>query len=168
MTADRYQVQHADNDAIEFVLNNLWERGEEELELLGVNKGRAAELILDWRDRGEPTFSFRADGVPIFIAGLTRTDDPHAMRTWFQATEDFNLYSREITVKLREGIEKIAESWELEYVEIFSPCVHPKTGRWFRALGFTIDLDYHSKTQAGATLYRFVRRLREPHVLRQA
>lgn len=168
MNDSRFDVQGADNDAVEFVLNNLWARGEAELEILGIPKAKAAEMILERRDRGEPTFSFRADGEPIFIAGLTRSDDPQGMATWFQATEGFNEYSREITVRLREGIERAAEANNLTFVEIFSVCVHPKTGRWFRALGFNLDVDYHSRTSSGATVYRFVRTFGGDHVLAQA
>jgi hypothetical protein len=114
-------------------------------------------MILARRDRGEPTFSFRADGVPIFIAGLTRADDPEAMATWFQATEDFNVYMREITTRLRAGIDAAAKERSLKYVEIFSPCVHPRTGRWFKALGFDLDVDFHHQLTNGARLYRFAR-----------
>jgi len=163
-----FQVQHADNEAIEFVLNNLWERGQEELQIIGITPGIAAETILARRERGEPTFSFRAGDEPVFIAGLTRTDDPQAMATWFQATEAFNEHAREITCRLRQGIEDIARAHNLTYVEIFSACVHPKTGRWFKALGFDLDLDYHCRAKTGAPMYRFVRHFEGNHVLRQA
>lgn len=155
--SEGFQVQFADNEAIQFVLNNLWDRGEAELEIMGIPKVRAAEMIIERRERGEPTFSFRVDGVPIFIAGLTRADDPSAMATWFQATDDFNAYAREITQRLRVGVEASAKTYGLKYVEIFSPCVHPKTGRWFKALGFDLDVNYHQKLPNGAKLYRFVR-----------
>lgn len=151
-----FRLTDASPEAVDYVLTNLWERGEQEFALLGITKEQAAGFIARQRDVGLPTMAGWIDSDPVFISGLTHADDPSGMVTWFQATELFTPYVHPITHALREAMERTATAYNLAYIEIHSPCVHPKSGRWFKALGFDLDVDRH--VAQGPTLYRFVRR----------
>lgn len=152
-----FRTTEATNEAVEHVLNNLWSRGEEELSLLEISHSAAAQFILARRAEGAPTFAFWADDEPLFVTGLVWSDNGRGMNTWFQATHRFPLFFREITRHLRAGLEAEARRNDLDFMEVFSVCVHERTGRWFRSLGFELDLDYHFFTNRGTRMYRFVR-----------
>ncbi len=154
----QFVITEANNEAIEFVLQNLWDRGEIELELLGKTKTWAAQYIIQERDSGAPNWALWHSDQPILIAGLVSSDDPTGMCTWFEATEAFRFHAPEITRLVRQKLEDAAGARYLGFVEIFSACVHPRTGRWFKALGFNLDVDYHRVAESGAKIYRFVRK----------
>lgn len=145
------------NDAINVIFSNLWERGEQELEVLGLSRQMAASEVAAWRDQGFPSMSWSVDGLPVFICGLV--PDGKRAATWFQATEDFVPHQREITRELRRRIEEDAARLGFEELEIFSACIHPRTGRWFKALGFELDVDRHPGN-GQPRLYRFVRTIK--------
>lgn len=156
----------ASNEAINIVMSNLWQRGLEELELVNVSRQSAAMQIAAWRDQGYPSMGWSVDGLPVFICGLV--PDGKLASTWFQATDDFTQHQREITRALKRKIEDEAARLALDEVEIFSACIHPRTGRWFAALGFELDIDRHP-AQGQPRFYRFVRKMkRESHVLLEA
>ena len=163
------RTTEATNEAIQHVLSNLWDRGEAELAHLGLTHAAAAAFILQRRDDGAPTFALWSGEEPLFVAGLVNSENCAGLRgmnTWFQATHRFHVHYREITRALRAGLEAEASRYELDFVEIFSSCPHEKTGRWFRALGFELDVDYHYILKTGVRMYRFVRDFgRERHVL---
>jgi|GEM_PF-2019850 len=153
------RVSEASPDAVDFVMENLWQRGQEELAILGIETEVARGIIAHQRAIGMPNMAIWIDDEPVIICGVMRTDHPHGMATWFQATEMFTPFMRPITAQLRESLERTALAFGLEFLEIISPCVHPKTGRWFRALGFALDLDRYIQAKDGVNrLYRYERK----------
>ncbi len=163
------KTTEATDDAIEHVINHLWANGRDELKLLESGHDEAANYVVNRREEGAPTFAMWHDGEPLFITGLvfsdTSTNACRGMMTWFLATDRFPLFYREITRRLKRGIEEQARKFDLDYVEIFSACIDYRAGRWFQLMGFEIDLDYHHVFK-GHRFYRFVRRFRRgDHVL---
>lgn len=151
----------ATNDAIAYVMANLWERGAQELDALEIDPDVALTSIQHWRDSGYPTMAWLVDREPVFVIGLV-PKGPALMETWFIATEAFRRHKLAITRELRHKVDDVAVSMGLREVEIHSPCIHPDSGRWFGALGFTLDVSRHSAysdaSTEGTRLYRFVRR----------
>lgn len=152
-----YAITEATHQVVDHITENLWERGREELALIGVPPEMMAPLIDTYRQSNQPTMAVWIDGVPVFMAGLVSTG-PAMMCTWFQATEAFTRHARLITTLLRRRLEYEAEQRGLSEIEIHSPCVHPKSGKWFGLLGFDLDVNYYLPSNGGARLYRFVRR----------
>lgn len=159
-------VTQATNASISHVMTHLWERGAQELEILGYSRQYVAETIANMRDKGWPTMAFIVDDEPVCVCGLVLEEGGKRAATWFQATEDFTRYQRQITRELRAHMEAAAAERAIEEIEIFSACVHPRAGRWFKALGFELDVDRHPGQDMPRT-YRFVRRFpkEEGHVL---
>lgn len=161
----------ATENAVNFVLDNLWDRGERELSILGVTTDMARAMIAQQRNAGAPTMALWVDDEPVAISGLLRTDNPVGMCTWFQATTAFAAHARPITRELRKKLAYAAEIYNLDYIEIVSPCVHEHTGRWFGALGFRLDVNRYLLLREGSDqrLYRFERRFDQggPRVLPQ-
>lgn len=147
-------------EAVNHVFDNLWERGARELEMLGFSNEMARGFVAYQVQAGMPTLALWFDNEPVVIMGLARSDNPNAMSTWFQATELFTEFARPITEELRRQIAHVGETRNLDYVEIISPCVHPHAGRWFRALGFNLDVNRFIPIREGSQerLYRFERR----------
>jgi hypothetical protein len=162
------RVTEAVPEAVNYVFDNLWERGGQELAILGYSVDQARAIVTHQRLSGAPTLAVWIDGAPALICGLMRTDSPDGMATWFQATEAFTEHARQITKELRAKLEGAATTYNLKFIEIVSPCVHPKTGRWFAALGFRLDVDRHirARDDLQQRLYRFERRF--DHVLPEA
>lgn len=153
------RITEATPEAVDHVFANMWDRGREELCILGLSSERAREILEAERKAGNPSMAIWFDGEPVVILGLMRTADPAGRVTWFEATDLFARFARQITHQLRLSMENAARDFALDFIEIFSPCVHPASGRWFRALGFGLDVNRHL-TVSGANprrLYRFVR-----------
>lgn len=152
-------VSPATAEAVDYVLANLWERGQRELEILKITPEVVIGIIAHQRDNLDaPTMAILIDDEPVIICGLMPCDHPRGMKTWFQATEQFSAYARPITIQVRGSLERAAEKFGLDFMEIFSPCVHPRTGRWFAALGFNLDVHHYLTAPGGERLYRFERR----------
>lgn len=147
-------------EARDYVLANLWQRGREELDILGISEDAARGIIQSEVERGSPTWALWIDERPVVVMGLMLIDEPFGMRTWFQATDDFNTYARAITQQIRDSMSQFAASRNLDFIEIVSPCVHPQSGRWFKALGFELDLNRYLRASENndRRLYRFERR----------
>lgn len=153
------QITEATPEVVGHIISNLWERGQRELEILGIEPASAIAIMDHQRSLGAPTMAIWFDGEPVVFCALMRTDDPLGMVTAFQATELFSHYVVPITKLLRRALERSARQYGLEFIEIFSPCVHPRTGRWFEALGFRLDLNrFIPAKNGGGRLYRFERR----------
>lgn len=152
-------ITEATIEAVDHILANLWERGREELAILDVSNDHARSVINGQVARGAPTMAIWIDGSPVVMLGLMPSDLPRGMKTWFQATDTFVHYARPITLELRRAMENAAKERGLDFIEIFSVCVHPSAGRWFRALGFELDVDRHIavSVENPRRLYRFVR-----------
>ena len=153
----RHEVTEATAHAVDFIIENLWERGRKELDLMGYDLDSAMGAIQSWRQQNLPTMAVSFEGKPVFMAGLVPVK-AQVMQTWFQATDEFTTHARQITVILRKRLEEEAEARNLAELEIYSMCVHPKSSEWFGLLGFSLDHDYHHVCSGGARLYRFVRR----------
>jgi hypothetical protein len=154
MTALR--ITEASPEAVDFVMSNLWQRGRDELGVLDISDEAARAIIAHQRAIGAPTMALWVDGRPVVILGLMHTGEPRAMRTWFQATEEFSDNALAITQQLRDSMAQFADARGLDYIEIVSPCVHPLAGRWFKALGFDFDVDRYMMIGQNR-LYRYVR-----------
>jgi hypothetical protein len=160
-------ITEATADAVDHVFGNLWERGQQELAVLGYPLDVARAIVNRQRETGAPTLALWIDDEPIVISGLMKTDNPKGMSTWFQATDAFAHFALPLTKEIRYQLEETARAYDLDYIEIVSPCVHPKTGRWFGALGFNLDVDRFIPLREGSDqrLYRFERKF--DHVLPQ-
>lgn len=150
-------------EARDFVFDRLWQRGREELEILGISEDEARGIIHHEVVSGAPTMALWIGEAPVVILGLMRTDDPYGMRTWFQATDLFTRYARQITQQLRGSLTQFAHARHLDYIEVVSPCVHPDSGRWFAALGFELDVNRYLRAPmlvdgVERRLYRFERK----------
>lgn len=150
-TASPYAVDH--------VFANMWARGREELQILGLSSERARDILESERAAGNPSMAIWFDGEPVVILGLMRATDPAGRVTWFEATDLFARFARPITQCLRDSMARFAKENDVDFIEIFSPCVHPASGRWFRALGFGLDVNHHATVSADnpRRIYRFVR-----------
>lgn len=165
------KTTHASDESVAFVLDHLWDRGRQELDILGITPEVAMGMIAQQRQAGLPTMAIWVDNEPVVISGLLRLADPLGMVTWFQATDLFAGHARAITKELRAKLAFAASMYDLAYIEINSPCTHPDTGRWFGALGFHLDVDRFIRVREGSEqrLYRFVRHFdRSGDVLPQA
>lgn len=160
MSGYTMHTTEATDDAVDHVLGNLWERGARELAVLDVSLDHARSVMTRQRDAGLPTLAIWVDDEPVLVAGLIRISDPMGMSTWFQATESFGRFAMPITRELRSQLGQAAVAYDLAYIEIASPCVHPRTGRWFESLGFTLDVNRYVPLREGShdRLYRFERR----------
>lgn len=145
-------------EAVDHIFSNLWERGQLELSILGIDLETARHIAYNEHYIGAPTQALWFDDEPVLICGLMRIDNPFGMRTWFQATDLFGVHAKTITSQMKEMMAEGARQYNLDFIETISPCVHPKTGRWFGAMGLAIDIDYHIKSRGGEKLYRFERR----------
>lgn len=152
------QITEATPEVVGHVIGNLWERGQRELQILGIEPESAIAIMDQQRSLGAPSMAMWFDGEPVFFCALMRTDDPRGMASAFQATDLFAQYVRPITRTLRRIQTAAAKQYDLDFIEIISPCVHPESGRWFGALGFQLDVDRYVRSRSGERLYRFVRR----------
>ena len=135
-------------DTALYVLDKLWPRGEEELRQLGLSKEDAFYRFLHYATLGRnQTLWF--DGKPVVIVGIATEGDESF--TWFQATDDFERHAGQITRHIRREAAQHGGP-----LHIYSVCVHPDTGRWFRVMGFVQDV-FSQRLPSGATLRRFTR-----------
>lgn len=142
--------------AARHVVDNLWERGAQELDILGISRGEALNVMAHCLERGYPTLAWSVDGIPVVVTGLMPTG-PGVMCSWFLATEEFTRYQRSITLAVWREMEQVAKARGLREIEVFSTCRHPEAARWFEALGFRLDVDRHPG-EGGIRTYRFVRK----------
>lgn len=152
-------IANATLEDVGFVFGHLWERGRLELEVLGLTPEEGCAYAAGLLGAG-PTVVFAVDSEPVLVTGMVPiVSSPGGMATWFQATAAFSSYAIPITRELRRRLDEYAAQNGIQFVEIVSPCVHPRTGRWFGALGFTLDVNRYIPNRTGiGRLYRFERR----------
>lgn len=131
---------------------NLWLRGLEEIDRLGMSDKEAFDTLLSCSVRGRGGFLL-ADGEPVLIAGVMAADEPAVYDTFMQATEDFPRHYREIVRQMRRYVNAVRGT-----VRIYSVTVHPKSERFFRAIGFEPDELWFRVLPTHWTMRRFVRR----------
>lgn len=129
---------------------NLWERGRTEAELCGLSLQQLFDLFLSNAAQGAGGI-LCADGEPILCAGLCT--DGREVTTFMAATDDFDRHWRQIVRTIRAFVRERDGP-----IYIYSVTVHPKSARFFGALGFEPDLPWLGQTRTGAPLYRFKRK----------
>jgi hypothetical protein len=127
---------------------NLWERGHEEFRRNGLTLQQAFGLFLHHSQVGDSGI-LCADGQPVLVAGVFQNGPE--VTTFMEATQDFERHYRQIVRVIRSFVRKREGD-----IFIYSVTVHPKSARFFRALGFVPDV-WQGQTPTGATLYRFKR-----------
>jgi len=142
----------AEPEYVVYILENLWERGREELRLLGVTTVSEAFIRMMDFIRGGTNSGVLCgpEGKPIIVTGMFR-EDTGQMVTWFQATEEFTKYVEPITRLMMHEIECYGGD-----ISVYSVCVHPQTERWFKLMGFLPD-GWTEKLPSGATMRRFTK-----------
>lgn len=125
---------HVKPEDIDFILTNLWARGEEEAVLYGLkSKEEMSRHLLGMSHKYG--FCLSAGTEPVAAFG-GNSSDGHRYTTWFIATDKFVDHALGITKFLRGFIrERISERSDAE-LELISATGHPDAGRWFNALGF--------------------------------
>lgn len=142
-------------ERIDFVLNNLWERGRRELEDLGVTRTAARQEVMEHAVKGTG-WCIEANGSPAVLVGLVVKGGGRAC-TWFLATEEFDSHFLQLTSLIMERLPQECDRLGLREVEILSASRHPKAAVWFRAMGFRSDPTHHSAAASGARIRRYVR-----------
>lgn len=125
---------HVTPEDIDFILTNLWARGEEEAVLYGLkSKEEMKRHLLGMTHKYGSCLSIGAEPVAAF--GGNSSDDHH-YTTWFIATDKFVEYGLGITKFLRGFVrERLTERPDAE-LELISATGHPDAARWFNTLGF--------------------------------
>jgi len=145
----RLRQEEATPGRIDYIFDTLWDRGKEELRLLGHTSFTAKRLAREYVSTGISSGVLSGEN-PVLITGITREPDGRAI-TWFQATDEFTRYVEPITRLMRHECECFGQE-----LSIYSVCVHPQTEKWFRILGFKLD-GWMEKLPTGGWLRRFVR-----------
>jgi hypothetical protein len=132
------------------VWGNLWPRGKQEFAALGISLDSAFHLFLDYASRATDSGIVCADSVPFLVAGTCPDGD--SSFTFMQATVGFVHHYKEGMRQMRR-----ATKAHVGPLFIYSVLIHPKAARFFEAMGYERD-EWTSKTENGATLYRFKRK----------
>lgn len=119
---------------IDFILTNLWARGEEEAVLYGLkSKEEMGRHLLGMSHKYG--FCLTDGTTPVAAFGGNSSDD-HRYTTWFIATDKFVDHAIGITKFLRGFIKtRVMERPDAE-LELISATGHPDAARWFNTLGF--------------------------------
>jgi len=142
-------VQPVTEAHIKSILDNLWQRGEEELFQYGLDKESAFLRFVHYAKIGiSKTYIINSN--PILACGIV-TQKGESF-TWFIATSNFSNHALGITHFLHREVMKHKGD-----LYIYSTCIHPDTQRWFNILGFNED-KWDGKTKSGFKLFRFKRR----------
>lgn len=123
-------------DDVDFIINRLWQRGEEEAVLWGLKskEEHRAHLLSMAKKHGYCLSGH--DDEPIAAFGVCEPPDGITYSTWFIATDRFTEVGLSITKFLRGFIrEKLKGHPEAE-IELISAVSHADAGRWFQILGF--------------------------------
>lgn len=122
-------------DDIDFIINSLWARGEEEAVLYGLKTKDEVKRYLLGVSKNYG-FVLRAPGEEPVAAFGAESYDGRNYNTWFIATERFTEQALGITKFLRGFIkERLAERPDAQ-LNLISAVGHPDAVRWFNALGF--------------------------------
>ena len=134
--------------ALAFVLQNLWPRGVEEMNRLGLNTLQAFARFMAYAEMPDADAAILSvDGEPIVAVGIASEGEERF--TWFIATSQFDAHGKAITKFIRRYVREHEGA-----LCIYSVCVHPDTEKWFRLLGF-VRSAWVSETREGWPLYRF-------------
>jgi hypothetical protein len=136
-----------DGDAA-YVLLNLWQRGRDEMTVLGI-KSPQLQYILKWKTDPRASFAIHLENSPIVVCGAFNMGEGE-YSTWFLAVE---LSRRELVGMiplLRGTIKERAQDIGMKQLNCFSTCIHPRAPDWFRAIGF------HEVPHNSPTVRRFV------------
>lgn len=125
-----------DND-IDFIVNHLWQRGEEEAVFYGLkNKEELRVHIIGMSQ--QYGYCFRVDDEPVAAFGAAHSRDDN-YSTWFIATDRFEEVGKQITRFLRGFVKEKVSARPNATLELISAVGHPDAERWFRILGFQLQ-----------------------------
>jgi hypothetical protein len=138
-------------DRLRYIFANLWQRGVEELALLGMTPDGGRERYQEYANHSFKCGVLERNATPVAVLGIS-SDNAGAF-TWFQATDEFHSNVKAITRRIRD--ESRAYPGPLS---IYSVCVHPETERWYGVCGFSKDNSFAKALPSGAVLKKFDRR----------
>lgn len=126
-------VPLTDHDA-NIVLHNLWQRGREEISLLGQELPDVKKLLQANADP-RASFAIHFNNQPIAICGaFDMGNDEYS--TWFLAVEMPRRLLVDMIPMLRGVILDKARDIGIKRLNCYSPCIHPRAPEWFKAIGF--------------------------------
>lgn len=126
-------VPLTDHDA-NIVLHNLWQRGREEISLLGQELPDVKKLLQVHADP-RASFAIHFHDQPIAVCGaFDMGNDEYS--TWFLAVEMPRRLLVDMIPMLRYQIQARAKSLNMKRLNCYSPCIHPRAPEWFKAIGF--------------------------------
>lgn len=128
----------ATEDDIQYVAENLWLRGKNELNLEDIEKIRECMRMLALKSENM-TWTVRKDGLPVFVFGAYYNLIGDTFYTWFLATDRFQEIGLSATVFLKRFIAAEKKQYEGSKIELWTAVEHEDAERWFRLLGFELS-----------------------------
>lgn len=117
-----------------FVMLNLWQRGRDEIAVLGIQSSQF-QYILQWHADPRASFAIHLNDQPIAICGAFNLGGDE-YSTWMLAVELARRDLVRMVPVLREAILDKARDLQVKRLNCYSPCIHPRAPEWFKAIGF--------------------------------
>lgn len=125
-----------DETDINYVLDNLWERGSMEAEAFGF-KTKADILAYILSVSSEYGYVLKHDEKPVAVFGASYHSGCYY--TWFIGTEDFAQVGKSATRYLDGILKRKVKEKPSARLEMLSAVDHPEAERWFNILGFKLE-----------------------------
>lgn len=154
-TVNNFRVTNLTEFDIDYVLGNLWERGEDELSYLADGKDQVRKALMQFKDKDDLCWAVYTEDKPTVIFGAHPKGDGGYF-TWFLSTEDFSRCWKILTRMMIKLIDLCADATGWTYLEVMSASQHPKAGKWFEKMGFIHDSDYNASIK-GRQVKRYYR-----------
>lgn len=119
---------------ISFVIENLWERGKQELSHHGKMSMEAVMEHLAIAAAHNDGYVMRVEDEPVAVFGAMGKNGHYY--SWFLATERFDEVGKTATRLLRGFIKEKVTDRPDATLEMASAGLHPDTERWFDVIGF--------------------------------
>lgn len=129
--------ERARPEDVDHVVDHMWARGHVEAANLGFAGRRVIRRRLHAFARTPFSYCIRVDGVPLLLVGGVEVE-PGIVRTWFQATDEFERHGKAATKMLRIELRRWMAEHPDKILELVSASEHPDAPGWFRLLGFEI------------------------------
>ncbi len=133
---------------VDYVLRNLWRRGQDEITVMGLTIPDVRTLL----SKVDQNISFAIHGEeeePLVVMGAFSLGDGE-YSTWFMAVELERRQLIEMVRLCRAVILDKAKDLKVNRINCYSPCIHPRAPEWFKAIGF------HEVLHNSPPLRRFV------------
>lgn len=134
-------IRKGTNADIAYVFKRLWDRGQREIEKLSGYADYSAAARIFMNLESEHRYSFYCNGKPVAVFGAvpSKNTQDGIYSTWFLATEKFTDIARGATRTLKKLLEEKTKDPSCKVLKLVSAVDHPKSDRWFKMLGFTLD-----------------------------